>query len=148
MEPNKGISEHDKKVEAKPVKEIVEPATTVPHKASVNTALKVLEAQNTGSSLVTNETGKLLGNLSKDQVNRKVSGYGHDPKTTPVEPQVEEPAARCFEDQTIGEAEKVMLEAKVDEAPVVTQEELLLGKATLGTIAQMKEGARDGEGDQ
>jgi len=140
MEREKSTSEKDTKVEAKPVSEIVEPATTVPHKASVTTASKVLQAQKTDSSLVTNESGKLLGRVSKDQMNRKVGGFGHDPKTTPVQPQVEEPAACCFEHQTIGEAEKVMLDAKVEEAPVVTQQELvLLGKATLGAIAQKKE---------
>ena len=136
---NHSRAENDKKVEAKPVREIVEPVTPVPHKVSVRTALKELQVQNADSSLVTNESGKLLGSVSKDQMNRKVGGLGHDPKTFPVEPQVEKPAARCFEDQTIGEAEKVMLDAKVEEVPVVTQEELLLGKTTLGAIAQKKD---------
>src|SRR4051812_49427668 len=129
---NHSRAENDEKVEDKAVKEIVEPVTPVPHKASVKTALKELQVQKAGFQLVTNESGKLLGSVSKDQMNRKVGGLGHDPETFPVEPQVEKTAACCFEEQTIGEAEKVMLDARVDEVPVVTQEELLLGKTTLG----------------
>jgi signal-transduction protein with cAMP-binding, CBS, and nucleotidyltransferase domain len=136
---NHSRAENDEKVEAKPVREIVEPVTPVPHKVSVRTALKEMQVKDADSSLVTNESGKLLGSVSKEQMNRKVGGLGHDPKTFAVEPQVEKPAACCFEDQTIGEAEKVMLDAEVDEVPVVTQEELLLGKTTLGAIAQKKD---------
>ena len=75
-------------------------------------------------------------------MNRKVGGLGHDPQTCPVEPQIDKDVACCSEDQTIGEAEKVMLAAKVDEVPVVTQDKLLVGKVTLGAIAQKKHAAK------
>ena len=140
MEPNKSIPETDTKVETKPVKEIVEPVTTVPDKVSVNAALEELKAQNAESSFVTSEDGKLLGSVSKDEMNRKVGGLGHDPEAWPVELQVEKPTVCCFEDQTIGEAEKVMLDAKVEEVPVVTQDQSLVGKTTLEAIAQKKGG--------
>jgi hypothetical protein len=97
MEPKKSNPDGDTKVAAKPVTEIVQAATTVPHKVSVRTALKELQVQRADLSLVTNEGGKLLGSVSKDQMNRKVGGLGHDPKTFPVEPQVEKPAACRFE---------------------------------------------------
>jgi CBS domain-containing protein len=134
--------ENDAKVDTKSVKEIVEPAQTVRSEASVEAALEKMRAQGSESSAVTDQGGKLLGRVSKNQMNRKVGGLGHDPHTFPVEPQVDKDAACCSEDQTIGEAEKVMLAAKVDEVPVVTQDKLLVGKVTLGAIAQKKHAAK------
>jgi CBS domain-containing protein len=59
-----------------------------------------------------------------------------------VQPQIKKESAYCFEDQTIGEAEKVMRDAKLEEVPVVTGDKFLTGKATLGAIAQEKETAK------
>jgi signal-transduction protein with cAMP-binding, CBS, and nucleotidyltransferase domain len=145
MEPNHSRAENDEKIEAKPVREIVEPATAVPHELSVEAALVEMRAKGDEAAAVTDQGGKLLGSVSKNQMNRKVGGFGHDPHTAPVEPEVDKDVARCFEDQTIGEAEKVMLDAKVEEVSVVTHEKLLVGKATLGAIAQKK---RAGEGKE
>jgi signal-transduction protein with cAMP-binding, CBS, and nucleotidyltransferase domain len=140
MEPNHPRPKNDEKVETKSVKEIVEPATAVRSEASVEAALEEMRAHGDESSAVTDQDGKLLGSVSKNQMNRKVGGLGHDPHTAPVEPQVDKDAACCSDDQTIGEAEKVMLEAKVDEVPVVvTDDKVLLGKASLGAIAQKKD---------
>ena len=138
MEPNHSRVENDKKVDTKPVKEIVEPATAVKSEVSVEAALQEMRAHGDESAAVTDQGGKLLGGVSKNQMNRKVGGFGHDPHTAPLEPQMDKDVARCFEDQTIGEAEKVMRDAKVDEVPVVTQEISLVGKATLGAIAKKK----------
>jgi len=134
--------ENDAKVDTKSVKEIVEPAQTVRSEASVEAALEKMRAQGIESSAVTDQGGKLLGSVSKNQMNRKVGGLGHDPHTVPVEPQVDKDVACCSENQTIGEAEKVMLAAKVDEVPVVTQDKLVVGKVTLGAIAQKKHAAK------
>jgi CBS domain-containing protein len=142
MQPTRPGPEHDSKIDAKSVKEIVEPATAVPKEVSVEAALKEMRAQGDESSAVTEQGGKLFGKVWKDEMNRNVGGFGHDPATTPVEPQVDKDAARCFEGQTIGEVEKVMLEAKVDEVPVVTDDKVLVGKATLGAIAQKKHPAK------
>jgi predicted transcriptional regulator len=76
---------------------------------------------------VVDQCGELLGILSKKKMNRDVGGFGHDPKTEPVEAHIEENNAYCFEDQTIAEAEQMMLNAKVDEVFVVTREKLLVG---------------------
>ena len=132
----------DAKVDTKSVKEIVEPAQTVRGEASVEAALEKMRAQGIESSAVTDQGGKLLGSVSKNQMNRKVGGLGHDPHTFPVEPQVDKDMACCSEDQTIGEAEKVMLAAKVEEVPVITQDKLLVGKVTLGGIVQKKNAAK------
>ena len=128
----------DKQVATKPVKEIVEPATAVRCEASAAAALEEMRACKDESAAVTDESGKLLGGVSKYQINRKVVGFGHDPEAFPVEPNMDKDVARCFEDQTIGEAEKVMREAKVDQVPVVTQEISLVGKATLKAIEKKK----------
>jgi CBS domain-containing protein len=142
MEPNHPVPENDEKVDAKPVKEIVEPATAVRPEVSVAAALEVMRAHGDESAAVTDEGGKFLGGVSKNQMNRKVGGLGHDPQAFQVEPQMDKDVTRCFDDQTIGEAEKVMREAKVDEAPVVTQKISLVGKATLGAIAKKKDAER------
>src|ERR1700736_6910140 len=135
MKPSQSPPEkNDPKGDAKPVKEIVEPATAVRSDVAVEAALEEMRAHGDESSAVTDQDGKLLGGVSKNQMNRKIGGLGHDPQAFPVEPQMDKDVARCFEDQTIGEAEKVMRDAKVDEVPVVTQEISLVGKATLGAI--------------
>jgi CBS domain-containing protein len=127
------------KIEAKPVKQIVEPTKSVGTKTSVKSALDELQAQACDSAPVTDQEGKLVGKIFKGEMNREVGGRGHDPTTTPVEPQVKKEAALyCFEDETIGHAEKVMREAKVDELSVVSGKKKLVGKATLGAIEQQK----------
>jgi CBS domain-containing protein len=90
------------------------------------------------SALVTNQRGELLGTVSSNEMNRKVGGLGHDPKTEPVEAQVEKNNVYCFEDQTVAEAEQIMCDANVAEVPVVTREKLLVGTTNLEAIAQDK----------
>jgi predicted transcriptional regulator len=69
-------------------------------------------------------------------MNRNVGGFGHDPKTEPVEAHIEKNNAYCFEDQTIAEAEQMMLNAKLGEVFVVTREKLLVGTINIEAIAQ------------
>lgn len=141
MESTHRWPENDAEVDTKSVKEIVEPAQAIRSEASVEAALEKMRARGIESSAVTDQGGKLLGSVSKNQMNRKVGGMGHDPHTISVEPEVDRDVACCSENQTIGEAEKMMLAAKVDEVPVVTQDKLLVGKVTLGAIAQKKHAA-------
>ena len=97
-----------------------------------------MQARGIDSALVTNQRGELLGTVSSNEMNRKVGGLGHDPKTEPVEAQVEKNNVYCFEDQTVAEAEQIMCDAKVAELPVVTREKLLVGTTNLEAIAQDK----------
>jgi CBS domain-containing protein len=129
----------DANLDARPVKDIIEPAKTVLGKVSVSvqTALDEMQARGIDSALLTNQRGKLLGTVSRNEMNRKVGGLGHDPKTEPVEAQVEK-NVYCFEDQTVAEAEQIMCDAKVAELPVVTREKLLVGTTNLEAIAQDK----------
>jgi CBS domain-containing protein len=132
----------DANPDARPVKDVIEPAKAVLGKVSVSvqTALDEMQAQGIDSALVTNQRGELLGTVSSNEMNRKVGGLGHDPKTEPVEAQVEKKNVYCFEDQTVAEAEQIMCDAKVAEVPVVTREKLLLGTTNLEAIAQDNDG--------
>jgi CBS domain-containing protein len=123
---------------ARPVKNIIEPAKTVRSEVSVQAALNELQAREVDSSPVTDQRGELLGAVSKNELNRKVGGMGHDPKTEPVEAHVEKDCVYCFEDHAVAEAEQIMLDANVAEAPVVTREKLVVGTTSLEAIAQDK----------
>ena len=123
---------------ARKVKDIVQSAKSISNKVSVKVALDEMQAQKIDSSPVTDERGELLGTVSKNKMNRTVGGMGHDPKTEPVEAHIEEENAYCFEEQTIAEAEQIMLKAKVGEVFVVTGEKLLVGAINMEAIAQKK----------
>src|SRR5213595_2259531 len=125
---------------ARTVKDIIEPAKSLLNKISVQAALDEMQARAIDSSPVIDQRGELLGTLSKNKMNRNVGGLGHDPKTEPVEAHIEKNNAYCFEDQTIAEAEQMMLHAKIDEVPVVTREKLLVGTISIEAIAQKKDG--------
>jgi signal-transduction protein with cAMP-binding, CBS, and nucleotidyltransferase domain len=112
---------------ARTVKDIIEPAKSISNKVSVKTALDEMHARAIDSSPVIDQRGELLGTLSKNKMNRNVGGLGHDPRTEPVEAHIEQNNVYCFEDQTIAEAEQMMLNAKVGEVLVVTREKLLVG---------------------
>src|SRR5213592_3409444 len=124
--------------QVRPIKDIIEPAKTVASKVSVQAALNELQARGVDSSPVTDQRGELLGAVSKNEMNRKVGGMGHDPKTELVEAHMEKNNPYCFEDQTVAEAEQIMLDANVAEAPVVTvtREKLVVGTTSLEVIAQ------------
>ena len=121
---------------ARTVKDIIEPAKSISSKVSVKAALDEMQARAIDSSPVIDQRGELLGTLSKNKMNRNVGGLGHDPNTEPVEAHIEKNNAYCFEDQTIAEAEQMMLNAKVGEVPVVTREKLLVGTINIEAIAQ------------
>src|SRR5437899_11396896 len=75
--------------EARTVKDIIEPTKRISNKVSVRAALDQMQAQATDSSPVIDQRGELLGILSKNKMNRNVGGFGHDPKTEPVEAHIE-----------------------------------------------------------
>src|SRR6266853_5111119 len=118
----------DANFEAYTVKDIIEPTKSIFNKVSVKAALDEMQARAIDSSPVIDQRGELLGTVSKEKMNREVGGLGHDPTTEPVEACMETDSAYCFEDQTVSEAERIMLNARVGEVPVVTREKLLVGK--------------------
>ena len=128
--------------EARTVKDITQSAKSIINKVSVKVALDELQAQAIDSSPVINERGELLGTVSKNKMNREAGGWGHDPKTEPVEAHIDKDNAYCFEDQTVAEAEQIMLKAKVVEVLVVTRERLLVGTIKIVAIAE-EQGRRE-----
>jgi signal-transduction protein with cAMP-binding, CBS, and nucleotidyltransferase domain len=123
---------------ARTVKDIIKPAKSISNQVSVKAALDEMQARAIDSSSVIDQRGVLLGTVSKNKMNRDVGGLGHDPKTEPVAAHIEKNSAYCFEDQTIAEAEQMMLNAKIGEVHVVTREKLLLGTIKIKAIAQKK----------
>src|SRR5438552_9065032 len=122
--------------EARTIRDIIEPANSIFNWVSVKAALDEMQARAIDSSPVIDQRGEFLGTVSKNKMNRNVGGFGHDPKTEPVEAYMEKNNPYCFEDQTVAEAEQMMLNAKVGEVPVVTREKLLVGAINIEAIAQ------------
>src|SRR5947209_19480826 len=122
--------------EARTVKDIIEPAKSIFNNVSVKTALDEMQARAIDSSPVIDQRGELLGAVSKSKMNREVGGLGHDPRTEPVEAHVEKNNPYCFEDQTVAEAEQIMLNAKIGEVPVVTREKLQVGTINMKAVVQ------------
>ena len=120
---------------ARTVKDIIKPAKSISNQVSVKAALDEMQERAIDSSPVIDQRGELLGTLSKNKMNRNVGGLGHDPKTEPVEAHIEKDNVYCFEDQTIAEAEQMMLNAKIGEVHVVTREKLLVGTINIEAIA-------------
>jgi len=127
--------------EARTIKDMIEPAKSIFNKVSVKAALDEMQARAIDSSPVIDQRGELLGTVSKTKMNREVGGLGHDPKTEPVEAHLEKNNPYCYEDQTVAEAEQIMLNAKFAEVPVVTREKLLVGAITLTRLYRRKDGA-------
>src|SRR5258708_35929061 len=104
--------------EARTVKDIIEPAETISNKVSVKVALDKMQARAVDSSPVIDERGELLGILSRNKMNQQVGGFGHDPKTEPVQAHIDKNSPYCFEDQTVPAAEQMMRNAKGGEVLV------------------------------
>jgi CBS domain-containing protein len=124
--------------EARTVKDITESAESIFNKASVKAALDEMRARAMDSSPVIDQRGELLGTVSKNKMNREVGGFGHDPKTEPLEAHIEKNNPYCFEDQTVAAAEQIMFEAKVGDVFVVTREKFLVGTINIEAITQEK----------
>src|SRR6266480_4283584 len=124
--------------EARTVKDITEPAESIFNKVSVKAALDEMQARAINSSPVIDQRGELLGAVSQNKMNREVGGFGHDPKTEPIEAHIDRNNPFCFEDQTVAAAEQIMLNENVGEVFVVTREKFLLGTINVEAIAQEK----------
>ena len=122
--------------EARTIKDIIEPAKSIFNKVSVKAALDEMQARAIDSSPVIDQRGELLGTVSKNKMNQEVGGLGHDPKTESIQAHMEKHNPYCFDDQTVAEAEQMMLNAKVGEILVVTRGKLLVGTINIEAIAQ------------
>ncbi len=129
--------------EARTVKDIIKPTESILNKVCVKEALDEMQARAVDSSPVIDQRGELLGTVSKNRMNREVGGFGHDPKTEPVEAHIDKNNPYCFEDQTVAAAEQMMLNAKVGEVFVVTREKFLVGTINIEAIVAQKHGGKD-----
>jgi CBS domain-containing protein len=121
------------------LKEIVHgKAETLGPGASVQEACDQLRSEKTTSSPVTDKNGRLLGTVSESKLNRKVGGFGHDPKIELAQTELDQETLYCFEDQTIAETEKLMRARNLRQLPVLTREMRMIGIITLEDIAREK----------
>ena len=128
------------------MKEIAEQAVSLETNASVESAVDHLETHGLEAAPVTDPEGTLVGKISKDLMIRGVSGRGHDPQTTPVEPEVEkEGEPYCYEHEPIAKAEEVMHQMEADAVSVVSEEKKLIGKATRDAIKEERLKAEGGQ---
>jgi CBS domain-containing protein len=146
MEPSESKPNTKEVVEGKPVKAVTERAVSLETKASVKSAVDHLETHGLEEAPVTDPEGTLVGKISKDRMIRGVSGHGHDPQTTPLEPEVEKGGEPyCYEHEPIANAEQVMRQVKADAVSVVTEEKKLIGKATRTAIEKERLKAESGK---
>ena len=113
-------------------------AKTLRPEASVQEACDELRSEGMTSSPVTDADGHLLGTVSESELNRKVGGFGHDPKIELAQTELNQETVYCFEDQTIAEAEKLMREGNLRQLPVLTREKRTVGIVTLEDIAPLR----------
>jgi CBS domain-containing protein len=119
----------------KTLKEIVYgEAKALGPEASVQEACDQMRSEKVTSSPVTDENGLLLGTVSESELNRKVGGFGHDPKIELAQTELDQETVFCFEDQTIAEAEKLMCARNLRQLPVLTREKRMVGIVTLEDI--------------
>jgi CBS domain-containing protein len=110
--------------------------------APVQEACDELRSEGLTSSPVTDKNGQLLGTVSASELNRKVDGFGHDPKIELAQTELNQETVYWFEDQTIAEAEKLMREGNLRQLPVLTREKRMVGIVTLEDIAREQRAIR------
>ena len=83
-------------------------AKTLSPETSVQEACDHLRSEKITSSPVTDQNGQLVGTVSESELNRKVGGFGHDPKIELTQTELNQETVYCFEDETLAEAERLM----------------------------------------
>jgi CBS domain-containing protein len=133
----KSAIDQGEEIAPRTLKEIVHvEAKTLGPEASVQEACDELRSEGMTSSPVTGKDGQLLGTVSASELNRKVAGFGHDPKIELAQTGLNQETVYCFEDQTVAEAEKLMRERNLRQLPVLTRENRMVGIVTLEDIAR------------
>jgi CBS-domain-containing membrane protein len=111
-------------------------AKTLSPETSVQEACDQLRSEKITSSPVTDQYGQLIGTVSESELNRKVGGFGHDPKIELTQTGLNQKTVYCFEDETLAEAERLMKVNNLSQLPVLTREKRMLGMVTLADIAR------------
>jgi CBS domain-containing protein len=76
--------------------------------------------------------------VSQSELNRKVGGFGHDPKIELTQTGLNQETVYCFEDETLAEAERLMQVNNLIQLPVLTREKRMLGMVTLAISPENK----------
>jgi CBS domain-containing protein len=133
----KPVINQGEEVTPRTLKEIVRiEAKTLGPEASVQEACDELRSEGMTSSPVTDKGGQLLGTVSTSELDRRVGGFGHDPKIERAQTELNQETVYCFDDQSIAEAEKLMREGNLRQLPVLTREKRMVGIVTLEDIAR------------
>jgi predicted transcriptional regulator len=119
------------------LKDLVQrPAKTLRPETSVQEACDQLRSEKITSSPVTDQYGQLIGTVSESELNRKVGGFGHDPKIEVTQTQLNQKTVSCFEDETLAEAERLMHLSNLSQLPVLTREKRMVGMVTLEDVSR------------
>jgi CBS domain-containing protein len=106
----KSAIDQGEEVAPRTLKEIVQvEAKTLGPEASVQKACDELRSEGMTSSPVTDRDGQLLGTVSASELDRKIGGFGHDPKIELAQTELNQETVYCFEDQTIAD-ERLLFE--------------------------------------
>jgi IMP dehydrogenase len=73
------------------------------------------------------EGRKLVGVIDHPDPDHKAGGHGHDPRTTRVGDTMSRNFLYCYEDQEAEEAQRIMVEQKLNHLPVVDRELRIVG---------------------
>jgi len=111
-------------------------AKTLSPETSVQQACDQLRSEKITSSPVTDQNGQLIGTVSESELNRKVGGFGHDPKIELTQTELNQETIYCFEDETLAEAERLMHLSNLSQPPVLTREKRMIDIVTLEDIAR------------
>src|SRR5580704_16654129 len=111
-------------------------AKTLSPDTSVQEACDQLRSEKITSSPVTDPNGQLVGTVYESELNRKVGGFGHDPKIELTQTELNQETVYCFEDETLAEAERLMHLNNLSQLPVLTREKRMVGIVTLEDIAR------------
>jgi CBS-domain-containing membrane protein len=111
-------------------------AKSLSPETSVQEACDQLRSEKIASSPVTDQKGQLIGTVCESELNRKVGGFGHDPKIELTQSELNQGTVYCFEDETLAEAEKLMHLSNLSRLPVLTREKRMVGIVTLEDIAR------------
>src|SRR5260370_7578764 len=103
------------------LKEIVHgEAKTLRPEASVQEACDELRSEGMTWSPVTDKNGHLLGTGSESELNRKVGGFGHEPKIELARTGLKRKTVYCFKDQSIPEPQKLIRPVNLPQLPPAT----------------------------
>ncbi|MCC6539477.1 MAG: CBS domain-containing protein [Bryobacterales bacterium] len=108
---------------------------SVPPEASVFLAVATMSQYETGSVLVVDEGGRLLGIVTERDYTRKVVLQGRSSRTAAVT-EIMTPAVTVTPETTVEEAMRLMTERRVRHLPVVDTAGAVLGLLSIGDLVK------------